>query len=63
MSTEHFRTKPWRVGRKLGRTIYVADGEDDTGCASLLGMMETEDIARYVVDLHNRTLGMVTPDV
>lgn len=42
----------WRLGRKLGRTIYAIMGgaaDDDV----LLGIMETTEIAQRVVDLHN----------
>lgn len=37
--------KPWRVGRKVGRTIYQGD--------TLIGMMDTPELARRVVDAVN----------
>lgn len=41
---------PWRVGRKLGRTIYAEDGTDE---GTLLGMVDTVGIAQHVVKIHN----------
>lgn len=38
-------TKQWRVGRKLGRTLYW--GEE------LVGMMDTQELAAQVVALMN----------
>lgn len=32
------------------------DDEDDEGCASLLGMLDNPEVARYIVDLHNASL-------
>jgi hypothetical protein len=45
----------WRVGRKLGRTVYARtepDGNPD--CDLLLGMFDSPEVAAYVVALHNR---------
>lgn len=44
---------PWRVGRKLGRTVYAQEGPEPSDDDPLLGLMETEHIAAYVVELHN----------
>lgn len=41
---------PWRVGRKLGRTIYAKDGTDE---GTYLGMMETVGLAEQIVQVHN----------
>lgn len=52
----------WRVGRKLGRTIYavLGDGEREDGtegnCDVFLGLMETKELAQDVVDAHNDNL-------
>ena len=51
---------PWRVGRKLGRTIYAQVGPEPSDDDELLGLMETESIAASVVEAHNRT-GSMTP--
>jgi len=45
----------WRVGTKLGRTLYAAD-HDDPKQHTYLGMMETTELAKQVVDLHNSTV-------
>lgn len=34
--------RPWRVGRKLGRTVYDADDQ-------LLGLLDTRELALLVV--------------
>jgi hypothetical protein len=51
---------PWRVGRHLGRTIYVVTGDgDDTGDGRndvLLGIMDTAEVAALVVGEHNDRL-------
>jgi len=44
---------PWRVGRKVGRTIYAQHTE---GYGQLLGMMDSVGLAGEVVDCHNRRL-------
>lgn len=45
---------PWRVGRKLGRTVYAQVGDEPDDEDPFLGLMETEDIAAQVVDAMNR---------
>jgi hypothetical protein len=44
---------PWRVGRKLGRTIYVQPGDEPSDDDEFLGLMESEEIAAQVVDAVN----------
>jgi hypothetical protein len=46
----------WRTGRSLGRTIYAQAGTGAAKGDQLLGLMETTEIADYVVELHNRDL-------
>jgi hypothetical protein len=48
----------WRVGNKLGRTIYaIVDPESrDGACDVFLGMMETRELAAYIVKTHNSIL-------
>ena len=46
----------WRVGRKLGRTIYAIAGDEPDDCDTLLGMMDTREVAEHVVYEHNRAL-------
>lgn len=47
---------PWRVGRKLGRTVYVVVGDEpsDDVC---IGILDTSLFARHVVEAHNAALG------
>lgn len=46
---------PWRVGRKLGRTIYAQEGDAPSDEDPLLGIMDTADLAAMVVDAVNYT--------
>jgi hypothetical protein len=46
----------WRTGRSLGRTVYAQAGTGAAKGDQLLGLMETPEIADYVVELHNRDL-------
>jgi hypothetical protein len=46
----------WRTGRSLGRTVYAQAGTGAAKGDQLLGLMETTEIADYVVELHNRDL-------
>jgi hypothetical protein len=42
---------PWRVGRRVGRTIYAVTG---TGDDVLIGVMDTRELAAAAVAAHNR---------
>lgn len=44
----------WRTGRTLGRTVYAQRGLRPATGDELLGLMETAELAAYVVELHNR---------
>jgi hypothetical protein len=44
---------PWRVGRKVGRTIYVQEGDDPSDEDMLIGVMDTEYLAELVVEAVN----------
>jgi hypothetical protein len=46
--------KPWRVGRKLKRTLYLQIGEEPSDSDTYLGMMETPELAARVVNAINR---------
>lgn len=46
--------EPWRVGTKLGRTIYRQVGPEPSEQDVLLGMMESAELAGRVVCLHNQ---------
>lgn len=43
----------WRVGRSVGRTIYRQVGPDATKADELIGLMDTPELARMVVDAVN----------
>jgi hypothetical protein len=46
--------KPWRVGRKVGRTIYEQQGTEPTDTDLLIGVMDTRELAAAAVEAHNR---------
>lgn len=46
MSGEH-----WRAGRKVKRTLYVHQGDDETG--QLIGLVDTPELAAAVCDAMN----------
>jgi hypothetical protein len=50
------RDLPWRVGRKLGRTIYVVVNDEPSDQDVCLGMLDTSVLAQHIVDLHNAAL-------
>ena len=43
----------WRVGRKVGRTIYIQRGAEPSDDDPLIGVMDTPDLAREAVDAFN----------
>lgn len=43
----------WRVGRKLGRTIYRQLGDEPSDRDQLIGMMDTEHVAAMAVEAVN----------
>ena len=45
--------RPWRQGRKVGRTIYVVVGDEPSDEDRLIGVMDAADLAARVVALHN----------
>lgn len=45
------RRSQWRVGRKLGRTLYA---QTPAGGDLLLGMVESRELAEHIVALQNR---------
>lgn len=49
------RDYPWRVGRKVGRTIYIVYGP---GEEALIGTMDSRALAQEAVQAHN---ARVTP--
>ncbi|HKY60539.1 MAG TPA: hypothetical protein VJP59_05955 [Gemmatimonadota bacterium] len=46
----------WRVGRKVGRTIYAQAGESPSDADVLIGVMDRPTLAAAAVMAHNATL-------
>lgn len=44
---------PWRVGRKVGRTIYRQLGDEPSDADELIGVMDSADLARSAVHAYN----------
>jgi hypothetical protein len=47
---------PWRVGRKVGRTIYAVVGDRASDHDLLIGVMDTRELAEAAVRAHNADL-------
>lgn len=43
----------WRVGRKLGRTLYIEGNDFDPNHDHFIGLMDTSDLAEFVVKCVN----------
>lgn len=43
----------WRIGRKVGRTIYAQVEREPSDADELIGLMDTEDLAAEAVRAHN----------
>jgi len=52
---------PWRVGRKVGRTIYVQLRDEPSDDDPLIGVMDTRALAGEAVVSHNAVLRRVRP--
>lgn len=48
---------PWRVGRKVGRTIYAQVGAEASDDDVLIGVMDTAALAAEAAHAHNSILG------
>jgi hypothetical protein len=51
----------WRVGQKVGRTIYAQPGEESSEWDELIGIMDTPELARAAVEAHNLIVGRRLP--
>lgn len=49
--------RPWRVGRRVGRTIYMILGNEPSDHDVLIGVMDSPEIADEAVVAHNMRLG------
>lgn len=52
-----FRYYPMRVGRKLGRTLYLGTGGDEQDDDIVIGMVDTPELAREIADAVNYHYG------
>lgn len=50
MGKEH-----WRIGRSVGRTVYIQAGDDASKSDKLIGVMDTPELAQRVVNAVNGT--------
>lgn len=48
--------RPWRVGRKVGRTIYMVIGDEPSDFDGLIGTMDSRSLATEAVEAHNERL-------
>lgn len=48
----------WRVGGKVGRTVYAQKQEELSPDDYLLGMMDSPELAKALVKAHNFAIGM-----
>lgn len=46
----------WRVGSKFARNIYAQLGDEPSKLDPYVGVVETQFIARHIVEMHNNTL-------
>jgi hypothetical protein len=49
-------TRAWRVGRKVGRTIYMIVHTEASDDDVLIGVMDSPEIAAEAVTAHNHYL-------
>lgn len=56
MAEAAFASLPWRVGRKVGRTIYARLGATASDEDPLIGVMDTPELAAETVAAHNWAL-------
>lgn len=48
--------RPWRTGRKVGRTIYVQIGDEPSDHDLLIGVMDTPHLADAAVTAYNASV-------
>ena len=47
---------PWRVGRKVGRTVYAQLGAEPDDHDPIIGLLDTKALAEAAVRAHNDEL-------
>lgn len=57
MGGAHYEDFTWRVGRKVGRTIYAVVGKQMANDSDVLvGVMDTPELAAAAVEAHNQAV-------
>lgn len=57
MARNRAMDREWRVGHKLGRTIYARrTPATDSDVDGFIGVMDTRKLAEEAVEAHNRSL-------
>lgn len=55
-SLVNFLELRWRVGRKVGRTVYAQLGSEPSDEDPIIGMFDSVELAVRAVEDHNSTL-------
>lgn len=55
-TTSGAERQKWRTGRKVGRTVYAMAGDAPSDDDTLIGMMDTPELAAAAVFAHNKLL-------
>jgi len=50
----------WRVGRKVGRTVYAQIGDEPNDNDFLIGVFDTRELATEAVLTHNASISNLT---
>lgn len=48
--------KKWRIGRKVGRTVYTQIGEWPDDSDPLIGVFDSVELAKEAVKAHNKNI-------
>lgn len=56
LAHEDALTVPWRVGRRVGRTIYAVFSDEEDADGELIGMMDSRQLAAAACEAHNALL-------
>ncbi len=59
LQTDDYERVRWRVGRKVGRTIYAVINENAPDFDPLIGVMDSVVLAEAVVRAHNEERKMM----
>lgn len=59
MNDPYAEVLPWRVGRKVGRTIYRQISTEPADGDALIGVMDTRWLARQAVTAYNQRFALL----